>query len=54
MKPKSVDFRAKLLSALVGMAKEAGYDLDGFVEDVTSIWPLVKDKPPSGAYPRVA
>jgi hypothetical protein len=40
-KPASFDTRVKLVQVVVGMAKEAGYDLDGFVAAVRAGWPHV-------------
>jgi hypothetical protein len=35
------DLRVKLMHVIIGMAKEAGYDLDRFILEVRTGWPHV-------------
>lgn len=39
---KSLDLRVKLLAVIIGMAKDAGYDLERFILEVRTGWPHVK------------
>lgn len=40
------DLRVKLMAVIIGMAKEAGYDLDRFILEVRTGWPHVPEKDP--------
>jgi hypothetical protein len=37
----SFETRVKLMHVVVGMAKDAGYDLEGFIEATRTAWPHV-------------
>lgn len=40
-KPASFEVRVKLMQVVIGMAKEAGYDMDDFIDAVRTGWPHV-------------